>query len=145
MKHELRQFLRRPRPPPLPFPKPSRSARLKSDREIREAEILARGELRHDVLIRAEGKCENLGCRRPLATHGFVFDHWLGGNGRRRQAESLATCWALCTACNEARTANEPSAAVWNDLFRRHCRLHGYKFTPHITKFQALAAAGSRR
>jgi hypothetical protein len=126
---------------PQAHPKPLRRERLSLERAAREREILARAELRHDVLVRAGFKCE--ACRADLRA-GAVFDHWLGGNGRRKQAESRETTWALCLPCNERRTTNEPSAAAWNDIFEAHCMRHRYPFTPHITKFQKLAQYAAR-
>ena len=125
--------------PDLPFDKPLRKVRLSKERKDREETILKRAELRSDVLDRSLGLCENPGCQKPLAGYGYVFDHWLGGHGRRRQAEELATCWALCLRCNEARTHNVPSADYWNRRFETHCGKHGYPFTPHLTRIGAFA------
>jgi hypothetical protein len=120
------------------FPKPKRADRQAGKRVAREREILARGELRSDVLGRAQGRCES--CGTLLASSGVVFDHWLGGSGRRRQRESLETCWALCVLCNWRRTTNLPTAEYWNDRFRIHCERYGYGYEPHLTKYDRLAA-----
>lgn len=137
---------RRRRPPseaPLPHAKPLRKDRLAAALSAREVELLARGQLRHEVLERAKFRCES--CGADLRKAGCVFDHWLGGSGRRREQESLETTWALCLGCNDRRTINVPSAAHWNDTFAKHCRKHGYPFVPHITKFEALAIAASKQ
>lgn len=130
------------RPPseaPLPFAKPTRKARLGIARMERERSILERGELRHDVVVRSGGRCENPGCRKVVTSGGCSWDHWLGGVGRRHQMESIETTWLLCSACDYARTHNAPSAAYWNARFKSHCELHGYRFTPHITRLEELA------
>ncbi len=128
---------RRPAAPsaaPLAFQKPTRKVRIGIAKTKNEARILARGELRHDAITRSGGRCENPTCGKPLVSRGCVFDHWLGGNGRRDQAESLATVWVLCMECNHARTHNAPSASYWNFRFETHCKVHGYTFTPHIAR-----------
>jgi hypothetical protein len=74
-------------------------------------------------------------CMTPL--HGLgEWDHWLGGTGRRKPRESVATTWLLCRACHEARTESLPSAAFWNQRFGRHCERYGYPFSPHIEHAQ---------
>lgn len=51
-------------------------------------------EIAQAVRDRAGGICE--ACRRPFTPHDpFSVDHWLNGNGRRRQLQSAATCWGL--------------------------------------------------
>lgn len=127
----------RKRLPPQARPKPARRDRLAREDQERERATLARGELRHQVVVRAKERCE--ACGADLRKAGCVFDHWLGGSGRRQEQESLATTWALCLGCNDGRTANAPSAAAWNERFKAHCKKHGYPFTPHITKFELLA------
>jgi hypothetical protein len=133
----------RTKPPPQAFPKPTRTERLKTEREEREREILARGELRHEVLKRAGERCES--CGADLHVAGFVFDHWLGGNGRRKAEERIDTTWALCLACNQARTDNDPSAEHWNERFERHCQRHGYPSRPHVTTTILDAFVGALR
>jgi hypothetical protein len=125
--------------PELAFGKPLRKERLGIARVEREARILARGELRHDVVVRSGGRCENPGCRKVITSGGCSWDHWLGGNGRRQQQESIETTWLLCSECDYARTHNAPSAGYWNARFKTHCETHGYAFTPHITRLEALA------
>lgn len=129
------------------FPKPSRKERRRAEREEREREILARGHLRHEVLKRGGERCENPDCGADLHVAGFVFDHWLGGSGRRKAEERLATCWCLCLACNDARTKNLPSADHWNRRFERHCKRHGYRFVAHVTTtvLDAFVGALKRR
>ena len=123
------------------FPKPTRKARLGIARVTNEKRILARGELRHDAITRSGGRCENPSCEKPLVYRGCVFDHWLGGSGRRHLEERLDTVWVLCMECNHARTFNAPSAEYWNHRFKRFCELHGYDFRPHITRIELLRDA----
>ena len=120
------------------FPKPSKAERTKAERLLRERQYIERGNLRHDCLVRAKYLCENRSCRANLASRGMAWDHWLGGGGRRTQLESKATTWVLCYGCNEKRTLNAPTAHYWNERFKEHCEKHGYEFTPHITRFEAL-------
>jgi hypothetical protein len=119
------------------FPKPSRKARVGIARVTNEKRILARGELRHDCITRSGGRCENPACGHVLTYRGCVFDHWLGGSGRRQEKESIETTWVLCLVCDSARTMNAPSAGYWNSRFEAHCLAHGYPFTPHITRGEA--------
>lgn len=121
-------------------PKPSRQLRLKERARLREADILRRAELRHDCLQRGNYQCENPDCRADLILTGAVFDHWLGGSGRRRPQESLATTWVLCLNCNEERTLNVPDAQTWNSRWKAHTMRYSYSYTPHLTKYQMLAA-----
>ncbi len=123
----------------LAFQKPTRKARLGIAQVTNEKRILARGELRHDVVVRSGGRCENPACRKVITSGGCSWDHWLSGNGRRTQQESLATTWLLCAACDYARTNNAPSADYWNQRFKTHCEAHGYEFTPHRTRIEAFA------
>lgn len=128
--------------------KPSPS-RKKPARERKEKKRAAHredtGALRAAVFARAGGWCEVRELSRVgLGELGSVtitercalapteMDHWLGGWGRRRQKQSIETCWALCTEHHRLRQANYPSAAAWNLRFQKHCRAHGYPFTPHI-------------
>lgn len=91
-------------------------------------------EIREMVMTRAGGMCE-CGCGRALLYFGAAeMDHWLGGSGRRKQKESVETCWMLSGYCHHRRTRNEPSVAAWNERFERHCRLYDYPFTPHVEK-----------
>ena len=86
-------------------------------------------EIRIAVMKRAAGTCEALDCQQR--TLELQLDHWLGGGGRRRQMESVETCWALCAKDHAARTCNIPSASHWNALFRAHCKKYGYPFPSH--------------
>jgi len=86
---------------------------------------------------RAGGRCEACGfLRRDL-----TLDHWEGGNGRRRQHESVETCWMLCTRCNRDRTENDPSAEFWNRIRSAHCDRYGYPYVPHLVKAPVNMAA----
>lgn len=84
--------------------------------------------LRAAVLARADGNCEACG----FAVVFGHLDHWLSGNGRRRQSESVESCWILCLSCDLDRTANRPNAAHWNARFKAHCEKHGYPVLAHV-------------
>lgn len=84
--------------------------------------------LRLAVAERAAGHCE--ACGREHRNQA-EFDHWLGGNGRRRELESVETVWLLCLPCHRDRTDNRPHPGAWNEIFRAHCERYGYPFVPH--------------
>jgi hypothetical protein len=115
--------------------------RKQAGKDERRAKVAA---IRGAVFARAGTLCEvwvhAAGPERRCNGHAEIMDHWLGGNGRRRQKEAVETCWAICGECNDDRTANWPDAAWWNESFRLHCAAHGYRFTPHYD-----ARAASRR
>lgn len=116
-----------------------RAVKKRAKKEARRERIFR---IREAVRERAGGRCEaatlgfdtDLGvevwrrCRNP----GAILDHWLGGSGRRQTFESVETTWLLCVDDNDKRTANDPTAAHWNEVFEGHCGRHGYAFTPHI-------------
>lgn len=91
---------------------------------------------------RAAGRCEACAIDHDHVLGGGAawtnpadppeLDHWMGGNGRRRQLQSVATCWMLHRSCHRLRQAGSPSAAAWNTLFEKHCRIYGYRFTGHV-------------
>lgn len=113
------------------FPKPVKRATEK--RHKAGAHRAATAELRREVMARAKGCCEACG-RRTLH---LALDHFLGGAGRRRQKQSIETTWALCAHpvlddCDGARTHNRPSAALWNELFAKHCEKQGYPVIAHV-------------
>ncbi len=102
---------RKPAPsanPDLFDPKPLRSVRLKGKRAEREREILERGELRHDVIERAKGRCEF--CRIPVPPG--ELHHILSGSQRRRR-ESLSSLALVCVACHHAIHRNDLDVLFW--------------------------------
>jgi len=127
---KLETFLRPPQSPK----KDLRLAGLSPKERKEKAAVLYRLDMaviRQHVLERAAGRCEACGSRF-YAFNMPQIDHWLGGSGRRRPQQSVKTCWALCVACDKARTHNRPSAEHWNALFKKHCQKYGYPFHPHI-------------
>lgn len=119
---DLKRYVKAPKKT-LPGVSKSVAKRLKvQTRQLTSAQIRAA------VMRRADGRCE--ACTGPLGLSG-VWDHWLGGSGRRKALESVETTWALCAYCNHQRTDNIPSAKHWNRRFQTHCDTHGYPFTPH--------------
>jgi hypothetical protein len=117
----------------------------KDERRERVAEIRAAVFARAGESVEELPRCEawlEPHTVKPRRCDGVarILDHWLGGLGRRRPQESVATCWALCLVCDNARTRNRPDAEWWNASHKRHCAAHGYTFTPHYD-----ARAASRR
>lgn len=92
----------------MKFPKPSRSEREKAKRKEREDEILKRGEMRHDCLMRAKYLCEL--CGKSLATTGFEWHHVHSGSGKRREWEAVETTICLCPECHRAVHASKGEA-----------------------------------
>lgn len=78
-------------------------------------------QVRAAVVTRAGGFCE--ACCRYVGDEGHA-DHFFG---RAKAEESAATVWLLCLQCDDAKTHNRPSAAVWLERFTLHASLHGYK------------------
>ena len=77
-------------------------------------------QVRAAVVVRAGGFCE--ACFRYVGDEGH-FDHFFS----RRHGEDVETGWLLCWQCDDAKTHNRPSAAVWLGRFTLHASLHGYK------------------
>lgn len=95
-------------------------------------EKMTSAEIREACVQRADGKCE-CGCGRAFTPFDPAeWDHWLGGNGRRRQKESVETTWMLIRSCHQQRTRNWPSAEHWNALREAFCKKWNYAFKPHI-------------
>jgi ferredoxin len=88
--------------PELAFGKPLRKERLGIARVEREARILARGELRHDVVVRSGGRCEV--CHYPVPPGEL---HHVASKDRRRRDERLDTLLLACVACHNALHRND--------------------------------------
>ena len=112
--------------PPVPKPK----KRLAALRARHQLAVAATAELRRLVMARSRGHCE--GCGHFYGTMVLQLDHWLGGSGRRRQAQAIANCWGLCPGCHSRRSQNLPDSAHWNRLFSRHCVRRGYHVLNHV-------------
>lgn len=118
--------------------KPMKAARLAKKKLSREEINAETARLREYVFTRAGGLCEAYWfipgsdhrnrCLRPTTD----LDHWLGGNGRRRQQQSAANTWALCWVHHRLRTDASPSDAFWNESFAIHAKVHGYDPEPHV-------------
>jgi hypothetical protein len=85
------------------------------------------------VFKRAGGQCEVCfpwadRCKNPATE----MDHWLGGNGRRRQKQSVETCWALCREHHGWKTVHFGGVSLWNRRFKDHCETYGYPFVAHV-------------
>ncbi len=95
--------------------------------------------IRQIVFDRADGLCE-CGCGSFLGDGGHM-DHFFG---RAKVEELVINCWALCLACDDAKTNNRPSAIHWLERFSSHCAKYGY-MTPLSmaqTKIAVLHAKG---
>lgn len=122
-------------------PKPSRDARLKAKFDAETARVLARGELRHDCLVRAKYLCE--ACGDNLATAGFEWHHVVSGSGKREENESLQTTVSLCVACH--RKVHESDGATLQALLAWAARW-GYseayeEIARRMSKFRRLEVA----
>ena len=101
----------------------------------RQRHAIETAHIRLAVWDRSRGRCEAYGedgFRCQGVAH--ILDHWDGGSGRRRQRQTVATCWALCVRHSDQRTANWPSAAWWNASREAHCLGNAILFTPHIER-----------
>lgn len=78
--------------------------------------------LRTAVFRRASEACE--GCGRHITEETGHLDHFFG---RAKAEESLENCWALCLACDDAKTVNRPSAAHWLERFITHADRYAYE------------------
>lgn len=99
--------------------------------------------IRPAVFERAGGRCEawhpdpeRPGQWKRCEKKATVWDHWLGGTGRRRQKQSVSTTWALCDSDNFARTEKIPSTEFWNDSYAQHCAANDIPFVSHIEHAQ---------
>lgn len=116
----------------------NRAKKLRRDRREEKSEThrVDTFEIRRRVWERSQGLCEN--CGRPLQPMQGQMDHIFGGVGRRRQEQSVETCWRLCSSldtaiasssipgCHERRTLNVPDATSWWRRVSVHLRKHGY-------------------
>lgn len=119
----------------LLLPKPTKKERKQKKEKKRRLRMEELQQIREAVYKRSHRHCENPMCQAELTqATGGEFDHWLGGNGRRQQEESVETVWLLCRNCHIERTANLPSSAAWNLRFELHCERYGYSWTPHFVK-----------
>jgi hypothetical protein len=105
----------------------SRAKRLRRSRRREKAETRkdVSTEIRARVVERSGGKCE--ACLDPLTSaNPGEWDHVLGGVGRRIQQQSVESTWFLHATCHRERTANQPSARHWWEIFRAHALRAGY-------------------
>ena len=77
--------------------------------------------VRAAVMERAGGFCES--CFRFVGEDGHA-DHFFG---RAKAEETEPNVWCLCLSCDDDKTHNRPSAAVWMERFTLHASLHGHK------------------
>jgi hypothetical protein len=140
----------RTKPPPQAFPKPTRTERLKTEREEREREILATANLRGQAWLRASENprfakdrgqsppaCEFCGGRKhPLQLH-----HLEGGRGRRRQQQHLGNVALICggppETCHET-WGRDPRAI--EPLVLEFCERNGLQLPAHFRRPARLLA-----
>ena len=106
----------------LPFGPKETRAQVKAKKQA--AHRMSTADVVAAVLGRADGVCE-CGCGR-IAIFSGELDHRWGGVGRRREAQSVETCWILRRKCHFEKTANFPSAAAWQERWAAHCKKYGY-------------------
>lgn len=87
----------------------------------RRAHAESTSAIRAACVARAANHCELCGMLQGL----LEMDHVLGGSGRRRQKQSVKTCWILCRYCHRYKTAH-PVGTNWRAAFRAHCAKYGY-------------------
>lgn len=100
--------------------------------------------IRAAVVARSDGLCE--ACFRWVGDEGHA-DHFFG---RAKADETEANVWMLCgpsvgrAGCDDDKTHNRPSAAVWMERFALHASLYGFKSAAEraTAKLSALRAKG---
>lgn len=119
--------------------KPEKRARLAAKATRRESKKEETARIRAEVFARAENRCEAWrpdpampGAWERCDKTATIWDHWMGGTGRRRQKQSVENTWALCPFCNHDRTDKIPSIGFWNASFGLHCRNNALPFEAHI-------------
>lgn len=116
---------------PKHYKKPIQKAREAKEQKERLSRMGATAAIREACVRRAAGLCE--ACWTPFAVaNPAEMDHWLGGNGRRRQKQAIENCWMLHMTCHQRRQRGQPDAEYWNRRFHQHAAYYGYPFTPHI-------------
>ena len=128
--------------PELAFGKPSRRDRLGREAIEHEQELLRRGEIRHDVIVRSGGRCEF--CRIPVPPG--ELHHILGGIGRRRRDERVDTVAFICVACHHAYHRGDEDVLWWAKSW---ANAHGFaeslaEITRRIEKIHEARWAGLR-
>lgn len=104
----------------LRFPKPAPRRALKRSRAASHRAEMA--EIRAAVVARARGRCE---CGCGSVSLFMEADHFWGGSGRRREAQSIETVWLLSAPCHRAKTESRPSREAWLTKWAEHCARHG--------------------
>lgn len=107
-----------------------REAKKKTQRD-------AMASIRDAVLGRATDMDRQPNCEacRYMAVP-LEVDHFFGGSGRRRELQSVETCWALCCHCHGRKTMNWPSAAYWLEKFIGHCERLGYSDPAEVAQIR---------
>lgn len=112
--------------------KPTRAARLEKKKLSREEMNAETARIREQCVKRSGTWCE-CGCGQPhTPLYLAEMDHFLGGHGRRKQRQSVETCWMLRRDCHAAKTRLSPSSAFWDAKFAAHAARYGYPVLTHI-------------
>lgn len=94
------------------LPGKSREAK-KKEKRLGRREAMAK--LRFQIVLRASGNCEVVGC----GAVGTDLDHFRGGSARRWSNKPDGV-WLLCRAHHRLKTDNDPSANYWRVEFQKH-------------------------
>jgi len=90
-----------------------------------------------EAVWRRSGRCE--ACGYTTGDSYDQLDHVLGGSGRRRQRQSVETCWRLCWYCHRKKTENEPTRKWWAARFITHCEKYGYPIPREVIAWAEAA------
>lgn len=117
---KLRELVSRKKAPPKRITgQPTAEERRE---EKRRAHAESTSGIRAACAARAANRCELCGM---LQGSSLEMDHVLGGSGRRRERQSMETCWMLCRYCHQYKTSH-PAGENWRAAFRVHCAKYGY-------------------
>lgn len=112
--------------------KPMKAARLAKKKLSREEMNAQTADIREQCVKRSGTWCE-CGCGQPYTPfYPAEMDHFLGGHGRRKQRQSVESCWMLRRDCHAAKTRLSPSSAFWDAKWAAHAARYGYPVLTHI-------------
>lgn len=112
--------------------RPMKQQRLAKKKATREEQNAETARIRGELIGRAMGVCE-CGCGMWFTSlNPAEMDHFLGGTGRRKQRQSVGSCWMLRRDCHLMKTSLSPSAAFWNSRFAAHAAHYNYPALKHI-------------
>jgi hypothetical protein len=122
---------------------------VKAARKVKRAKKATKkeetAEIWAQVMARADGLCE-CGCGYQFGPMIVAeLDHFFP---KARTRQSVATCWALTSACHRLKTRNEPSAEDWLCKFIGHAERHEYAGAEMMARgrlqaLETMAAVGT--